>query len=313
MKAMRFHEYGTPDLLRYEDVERPVPGPGEALIRVAATSFNAVDAGIRAGTRQGPFPVTLPHIPGVDLAGTVEELGAGVAGVAVGENVVAFLPIVPDGAAAEYVVAPAEIVTGAPSRIPLADAAALPTVGLAACQMLFEHGGLQAGGRVLVNGAGGAVGLYAVQLAKDAGATVIATASPRSAARVEAAGADQVIDHTTTSVTKALGGLVDLVLNLAPIGPDEFNALPALVRDGGVVASSTLWMPAPGDEARGVRGVDVVTRSDAKDLARLVELIDAGDLRVDVAERVPLNELATIHTRSEAGDLSGKVVITVAA
>jgi NADPH:quinone reductase-like Zn-dependent oxidoreductase len=313
MKAMRFHEYGTPDLLRYEDVERPVPGPGEALIRVAATSFNAVDVGIRAGTRQGPFPVTLPHIPGVDLAGTVEELGAGVAGVAVGENVVAFLPIVPDGAAAEYVVAPAEILTGAPARIPLADAAALPTVGLAAWQMLFEHGGLQAGGRVLVNGAGGAVGLYAVQLAKHAGATVIATASPRSAARVEAAGADQVIDHTTTSVTAALGGLVDLVLNLAPIEPDEFNALPGLVRDGGVVASSTLWMPAPGDEARGVRGVDVVTRSDAKDLARLVELIDAGDLRVDVAERVPLNELATIHARSEAGDLSGKVVITVAA
>ena len=313
MKAIRFHEYGAPDVLRDEDVERPVPGPGEALIRVAATSFNAVDAGIRAGTRQGPFPVTLPHVPGVDVAGTVEELGAGVAGVAVGEDVVGFLPIVPDGAAAEYVVASAEILTRAPARIPLADAAALPTVGLAAWQGLFEHGGLEAGGRVLVNGAGGAVGSYAVQLAKHSGATVIASAGPRSAARVEALGADQVIDYTTTAVAGALDEQVDLVLTLAPIEPQEFNALPALVRDGGAVVSTTLWMPAPGDEARGVRGVDVVTRSDAKDLARLVELVDAGELRVEVAERAPLAELAGVHARGEAGELPGKVVIAVSA
>jgi len=109
VKAIRFHEYGAPEVLRHEDIERPVPGPGEALIRVAATSFNPVDAGIRAGTRQGPFPVALPHVPGADVAGTIEELGDGTAEVAVGEEVVGFLPIVPDGASAEYVVAPAEI------------------------------------------------------------------------------------------------------------------------------------------------------------------------------------------------------------
>jgi NADPH:quinone reductase-like Zn-dependent oxidoreductase len=312
MKAVRFHQYGAPDVLTYEDVERPVPGPGEALIRVAATSFNPVDAGIRSGARQGPFPVALPHVPGTDVAGTVEERGEGAAAVAVGEDVVGFLPIVPDGAAAEYVVAPVDILTKAPAAIPLADAAALPTVGLAAWQMLFEHGRLEAGQRVLVNGAGGAVGSYAVQLAKHAGATVIATAGPRSVARVEAAGADQVIDHTTTAVATALEERVGLVLNLAPIEPEEFNALPALVADGGAVVSSTLWMPAPSDEARGVRGVDVVTRSDAKDLARLVELIEAGELRVEVAERVPLSELASVHARGEAGEISGKVVITVA-
>jgi NADPH:quinone reductase-like Zn-dependent oxidoreductase len=313
MKAVRFHQYGAPDVLTYEDVERPGPGPGEALIQVAATSFNPVDAGIRSGARQGPFPVALPHVPGTDVAGTVEELGEGAAGIAVGVDVVGFLPIVPDGASAEYVVAPVEILTQAPAAIPLADAAALPTVGLAAWQMLFEHGRLEAGKRVLINGAGGAVGAYAVQLAKHAGATVIATAGPRSVARVEAAGADQVIDHTTTAVVAALEQRVDLVLNLAPIEPEEFNALPALVADAGAVVSSTLWMPAPADEARGVRGVDVVTRSDAKDLARLVELIDAGELRVDVAERVPLSQLARVHARGEAGDISGKVVITVAA
>lgn len=312
MKAVRFHQYGAPDVLTYEDADRPVPGPGEALIRVAATSFNPVDAGIRSGARQGPFPVTLPHVPGTDVAGAVEELGEGATGIAVGEDVVGFLPIVPDGASAEYVVAPVEILTKAPAAIPLADAAALPTVGLAAWQMLFEHGRLEAGQTVLVNGAGGAVGSYAVQLAKHAGATVIATAGPRSVARVEAAGADRVIDHTTTTAAAALEERVDLVLNLAPIEPEEFDALPALVADGGAVVSSTLWMPAPSDEARAVRGVDVVTRSDAKDLARLVELVDAGELRVEVAERVPLSELASVHARGEAGEISGKVVITVA-
>jgi NADPH:quinone reductase-like Zn-dependent oxidoreductase len=312
MKAVRFHQYGAPDVLIYEEVERAAPGPGEALIRVAATSFNPVDAGIRSGARQGPFPVALPHVPGTDVAGAVEELGQGAAAVAVGEDVVGFLPIVPDGASAEYVVAPVEVLTKAPAAIPLGDAAALPTVGLAAWQMLFEHGRLEAGQTVLVNGAGGAVGSYAVQLAKHAGATVVATAGPRSLARVEAAGADRVIDHTTTRVATALDERVDLVLNLAPIAPEEFNALPALVEDGGAVVSSTLWMPAPADEDRGVRGVDVVTRSDAKDLARLVELVDAGELRVDVAERVPLSELAGVHASGEAGDISGKIVITVA-
>jgi NADPH:quinone reductase-like Zn-dependent oxidoreductase len=233
-------------------------------------------------------------------------------GLGVGEDVVGFLPIIADGASAEYVIAPVEILTRAPSKIALAAAAALPTVGLAAWQGLFEHGGLEAGGRVLVNGAGGAVGAYAVQLAKHAGTTVIATAGPQSAARAEAAGADQVIDYTTTTVAAALDEQVDLLLTLAPIAPEEFNALPTLVRDGGAVVSTTLWMPAPGDEARGVRGVDVVTRSDAKDLARLVELVDAGELRVEVAERLPLAELATVHARAEAGELSGKVVIAVA-
>jgi len=309
MKAVRFHEYGDPDVLVYEEAERPAPGEGEVLVRVAATTFNPVDAGIRSGNRQGPFPVTLPHVPGIDLGGTVEELGEGVAGTAVGDQVIAFLPIVPDGAAAEYVVAPAEILAPAPSSISLADAAAMPTVGLAAWQALFEHGRLAAGQRVLVNGAGGAVGGYAVQLAKGAGADVLATASPRSIERVGAAGADEIIDYTTTGVAAALAEPVDVVLNLAPIEPEEFNRLTELVRPGGAVVSTTLWMPAPSDEQRGVRGVDVVARSDAKDLSRLVELVDRSELRVEVSERVPLSELAAVHARAEAGELPVKVLV----
>src|SRR5918994_5479507 len=104
MKAVRFHEFGDPDVLRYEDAEQPVPGAGQVRVRVAATTFNPVDDGIRGGYLRGPFPVTLPHVPGIEVAGTVDAVGDGVDGVAVGEEVIGFLPMVADGAAAEYVV-----------------------------------------------------------------------------------------------------------------------------------------------------------------------------------------------------------------
>lgn len=307
MKAVRFHEYGDPDVLRYEDVEEPVPGAGAVRIRVAATSFNPVDDGIRGGYLQGPFPLTLPHTPGIDVSGTVDALGEGVSSLEVGANVVGFLPMVADGAAAEYVIAAAEILARAPTNIPLPDSAALPMVGLTAWQALFEDAGLTAGQRVLINGAGGAVGGYAVQLAKRAGAHVIATASPRSRERVRTAGADELIDHTTSRVTVAEP--VDLLLNLARIPPEELAALAAHVRPGGVVVNTVPTIPTPANEQRGVRAVGVFVRSDAEQLSRLVELVDRGELRVDVAERVPLSELDALHARAAAGEVSGKVIV----
>jgi NADPH:quinone reductase-like Zn-dependent oxidoreductase len=309
MKAVRFHEYGAPDVLRYEDVEQPVPGAGQVRIRVAATSFNSVDGNIRGGFMQGPIPVELPHTPGIDVAGTVDELGEGVDGIQVGDEVIGFLPMDGNGAAAEYVLAPAEVLTPAPKSVPLADAAALPLVGLTARQALFDHGELRSGQRVLINGAGGAVGGYAVQLAKGAGAYVIATASPHSGDTVKSAGSDEVIDHTTTGVTAAVTEQVDVVLNLAPVDPAELAALVTLVRPGGVVVNTTVWMPAPTDEERGVRGINLFVRSDADQLAKLVALVDRGELRVDVAERVPLPELAALHARAAAGAVHGKVVV----
>lgn len=311
MQAVRFHEFGTPDVLRLEEVPLPQPGPGEVRVRVAATSFNAVDGNIRLGAMQGPFPVALPHTPGADLAGTVDALGDGVTGWSVGDRVVGFLPMVPDGAAAEQVLAPAEVLAAAPVAVPLVDAAALPLVGLTAWQALFDHGGLTAGQRVLVVGAGGAVGGYAVQLAAAAGAHVVATASPRSRDAVLAAGAAEVVDHTGTDLVTAVAEPVDLVLNLAPLEPAAFAALTDLVRDGGAVVSTTVWMPAPTDEARGVRGVDVYVRSDAGQLAELVARVDRGELRVAVAARVPLTQLADVHARAARGELPGKVVVTV--
>jgi NADPH:quinone reductase-like Zn-dependent oxidoreductase len=309
MKAVRFHEYGDPSVLRYEDAEQPVPAAGEVLIRVAATSFNGVDGNIRAGFMQGPIPVALPHTPGIDVAGTIAALGEGVSGFAVGDPVVGFLPMTGAGAAAEYVVAPAGILAAAPASVPLADAAALPTVGLTAWQALFDHAKLTAGQRVLINGAGGAVGGYAVQLAKHAGAYVIATATARSSETAAKAGADEIIDHTRTDVPAAVTEPVDVVLNLAPVEPAQLAALVTVIRPGGVLVNTTVWMPAPSDQERGVRGIDLYVRSDAAQLARLVALTDAGSLRVDVAQRVPLAELAGVHAQAAAGTLPGKTVI----
>ncbi len=312
MKAVRFHQYGAPEVLRVEEVAAPRPAAGQVRVRVAATSFNNVDGNVRAGFMQGPIPVALPHTPGRDVAGTVDALGEGVTGLSVGDEVVGFLPMVEDGATAELVLIAADALTAAPTSVPLADAAALPVVGLTAWQALFDHAGLSAGQRVLINGAGGAVGRHAVRLAKHAGATVVATVSPRSRAAVEAAGADVLVDHAAEDLLEAVTEPVDVLLNLAPVDPERLAALVALVADGGVAVSTTVWMPAPSDAERDVRGIDLFVRNDEAQLAQLVELVDAGVLTVDVADRVPMGELAGVHAAAAAGTLAGKTVVLVA-
>ena len=308
MKAIRYHEYGDPGVLRYEDVERPEPAAGEVLVEVAATSFNPVDAGIRAGYLRQVFPVSLPHVPGIDVAGKVAALGAGVTGWTVGEQVIGFLPMVQDGAAAEFVTASAEILAPAPTAIPLAHAAALPAAAQTAWQALFEHADLRGGQRVLINGAGGGVGGYAVQLAKRAGAFVIATAGPRSAEAVRAQGADQIIDYTATTPADALTEPVDAVLNLVAAAEPEMVALTALIRDGGVIVTTAT--PAAGDAGRGVRAVSMQLRTDADQLGNIAKLVDAGELRVEISASYPLSQAAEVHELSAAGRIRGKVLLT---
>ena len=215
MKAVRYRSYGDSGVLVYEDAGRPVAGAGQVVVKVAGAAFNPVDVAIRAGFMQQVFPLAFPHIPNFDVAGVVAEVGEGVSGWSAGDAVVAFLPMTAPGAAAEYVAAPAEVLAAAPRTVELADAAALPSAGLTAWQSLFEHAGLKEGQSVLINGAGGAVGGYAVQLARQAGATVIATASARSAGRIRSYGADQIIDYTATTLLQAVAGQrFDVVLNL---------------------------------------------------------------------------------------------------
>jgi NADPH:quinone reductase-like Zn-dependent oxidoreductase len=307
MKAIQFSEVGGPEVLRSVDIEQPEPAAGQVRVRVAASAFSAADAGMRAGFL--PIPIVLPHVPGYDVSGTVDALGAGVDGLAIGDAVIGFLPMERDGGAAEYVVAPAEALVAAPTSIPLADAAALPSVALTAWQALVDDGGLQSGQRLLVVGAGGVVGKYAIQLAKQIGAHAIATASPRSAEAVRAAGADEVVDHTTTDLVDAVTEPVDVLLNLAPIEPAEFTRLVTLVRDGGVVVSTTAWMAAPDDAARGVRSAVVFVLPNRDRLARLVAMVDDGSLHVEVTRRIPLAELPALHAEAAAGRITGKVVV----
>jgi NADPH:quinone reductase-like Zn-dependent oxidoreductase len=311
MKAMRFHEYGAPNVLRYEDIDPPIPGPGEVRIAVAATSFNRFDAALRVGFFREMLDLTLPHVPGIDVSGTIDALGADVSDLQVGDAVIGILQPLTDGSAAEYVVAPADLLAAAPTTLALADAAALPVAALTAWQALFEHAELGAAQRLLVNGAGGAVGGHAVQLAKRAGAHVIATASPRSVERVGAAGADEIIDHTAASVADAVVDPVDVVLNVTPAAaPEELVPIAALIRPGGIVVSTTT--PVSADDERGVRAAQVYVRRDVGQLAEIVALVDAGELRVDIADRRPLADLGAIHAEAEDDGLPGKVVVVVA-
>jgi NADPH:quinone reductase-like Zn-dependent oxidoreductase len=308
MKAVRYHSYGDSDVLVYEETERPVAGAGQVVLEVAGAAFNPLDVAIRAGFVRQTFPVELPHIPGYDVAGVITEVGEGVTGWSAGDAVVAFLPVAAPGAAAEYAVAPAEALAAAPRVIELADAAALPSVGLTAWQSLFEHARLQAGQSILINGAGGAVGGYAVQLASQAGATVTATASARSADRIRSYGADRIIDYVTAPLPQSVAGQqFDVVLNLVRTDPQETARLAGLVTDGGAFVSTTF--PDLDDAGRGVRVVSVFSRSDAGQLAELVARIDAGHLKAESAGRRPLTDIAAVHDEAVAGRLPGKTVL----
>lgn len=271
MKIARIHEFGDAHVIRLDDAPLPVPGPSEVLVQVAATSFNPTEGWLRRGVV--PVPVTLPFALGWDVAGTVVESG---------ERVVGFLD---GGAAAEFVVAPRERLVAAPRSVPLSHAAALPLAGLTAWQAVAQAR-LRPGERVLVNGAGGGIGGFVVQLAKRAGAHVIATASPRSAAVVKALGADEVVDYTLVPLPQD----ADVVLNL--VGTADVPA-------GGRIVSVTTKI-----------GTHVIARYDRAALAELVALVDSGELALDVTEVLPLDAIRDVHRRSEAGGIRGKIVLT---
>jgi NADPH:quinone reductase-like Zn-dependent oxidoreductase len=218
------------------------------------------------------------------------------------------LPLDADGAAAEYVIAPADTLTAAPKSVPLADSAALPTVGLTAWQALFEVASLTAGQTILINGAGGAVGGYAVQLAKQADAVVTATASTRSADRLRRYGADRIVDYIDYTTTPLVAGApFDVVLNLVSTSPEDTVGLVGLVADGGHYVGT--MTSGEQDAERRVRAQRVFVRSDPVQLANLVSRVDAGALSIDVADRRPLADVAAVHDDSDANRLPGKTIL----
>ncbi|RAO24713.1 NADPH:quinone reductase [Micromonospora noduli] len=304
MHAIRMHEYGGPEVLRYEEAPVPVPGSGEVLIKVAGTSFNPADAVIRAGVLHHSHPVRMPHIPGTDVAGTIVELGPGVTGHAVGDRVIAALPRPADGATGEFTLALAAMVVPAPTSIPLADAAALPIAGLTAWQGIHDHLRVRPGQRILVNGAGGGVGRLAVQFAKLAGATVLGVAGPASITAAQSAGPDQILDYTLDRLTEP----VDAVFNTAPIDGSGMNRLVALIEPGGRLVSIT--SAAATDRRPAVRATVMTVRRDPAHLDEIARRVDADGVSPGVSERLPMTEIVEVHRRHAAGRLSGKVVLS---
>jgi NADPH:quinone reductase-like Zn-dependent oxidoreductase len=309
MKAVRYHSYGASDVLVYEEADRPKAGAGQVVVQVAGAAFNPVDASLRQGYLTEVFKLVLPHVPCYDVSGVITEVGEDVSGWSVGDAVVAFLPIASPGAAAEYATVPAVALAAAPRTGELADAAALPSVGLTAWQALLEQVGLKSDQSVLINGAGGGVGGYAVQLAVQAGAIVTATASARSRDRIHAYGAHRIIDYTATPLQEAVAGQqFDVVFNLVPQPtPEDVARLVDLVADGGAFANTI--PPPPEGAERGVRTIQVFVDSDTEQLSELVRRVDAGDLKIDVAQRRPLAELRAVHDDAAAGQLPGKTVL----
>lgn len=198
MKAVRIHAYGGPEVLVYEDAPRPMPATGEILVKVYATSVNPADRAVRAGSLSRRINFALPFIPGFDIAGVVETIGPEVTTLAVGEAVYGYSNILRQGAYAEYALVSVSEIAPKPRSLDFIASAAVPVVGLTAWQGLFDAGGLQAGQTVLIHGAGGGIGAFAVQFAVTKGARVLATASSDKLPLLRELGVTEAIDYTTT-------------------------------------------------------------------------------------------------------------------
>lgn len=314
MKAVRIHGYGGGEVLRYEDVPRPAPGDGEVLVRVHAAGVNAVDWKIRAGYLKEMIPYPLPVILGLDFSGTIAALGAGVSGRTVGEAVYGRIDLARLGAYAEYaVVRPGEF-TAKPRSLDHAHAAAVPLPALAAWQSMIAGAagapaiGVAAGDRVLIHGAAGGVGSFAVQLARWRGAQVVATTRGAGLAFVRELGADQVIDYTAERFEE-VSGPVDAVLDL--IGGEVQTRSWSVLRPGGTLATTVGLVPAGDAPVRDARAISVMARTDVGQLDEISRLIDAGTLRPRVQAVLPLADAAQALARLESGEVLGKIVLAV--
>src|SRR5258708_3153857 len=243
MQAVQIHRYGGPEELTLEQAPRPVPQAGEVLLRVYAAGVNPLDWKIRQGLMQAFQPITFPYIPGIEGAGVVEEVGPGVAADLVGQAVIWQTT---SGAYAEYLTVSVEDFARKPKSLSFVEAAAVPVGATTAWRALFEHGGLISGQRVLIQGAAGGVGVFAVQLAKWKGAQVIGTAATANLDFVRSLGADTVVDYTTTPIESVVRD-VDLVLD--GVGGETLLSSLAALRPGGTLIS--IAGPPPQEEAQG--------------------------------------------------------------
>lgn len=308
MKAIRLYGQRGPDQIVFEDAPQPQPGVGEVLIRVHATSVMWQEP-TWPETWKTPAGIERQHpIPGHDVSGEIVEVGPGVTSVAVGEAVYALTEFWRDGAAAEYTVARATDVAPKPRTLGHIQAAGVPLVGLTAWQALFEHAGLTSGQSLLIHGAAGGVGSMAVQMAKWAGATVIATASARNHEFLRTLGADEIVDYTTTRFEEVVRN-VDMVLDT--IGGETVARSWHIVKKGGLLLS--VFSPPSQEQAAafGVRAFFFIVKPNREQLIHIGNLIDTGQLR-PITERVfPLSEASQAFEQALQGHTRGKIILRV--
>jgi len=307
MKAVRVHQFGGIESIQYEDVPRPVPGDGQVLVQVKAAGVGPWDVLVREG--QSALHQPLPLILGSDIAGIITDVGPGVTDFHPGDAVFGVTNPLFIGGYAEYAVADAGMIAIKPQRLGYVEAASVPVVASTAWQMVYEHGGVDQTKTVLVQGAAGNVGAYAVQFAKRAGATVIATVFTRDVDYVRSLGADQVIDVQTTRFEEHA---LDIDVVLDTVGGATLTRSFTVLKPGGVLVSS-VTTPDPEEAARrGVHAVFFYVNVTTEGLNKIAELLDAGALRTQIGEAIPLSEARLAHEMLAGKPYKlGKIVLIV--
>jgi NADPH:quinone reductase-like Zn-dependent oxidoreductase len=307
MKAIIFHEYGAPDVLKEEDVAIPVIHDDEVLVEMYATSVNPVDCYIRSGQVQEMFPVSLPHIPGTDIAGIVQVTGKNVDHVQPGDRV---FGLVSSGSYAAYARVDKSAVVSFSPEISFTEAGALPGVSITAWQSLFHYGKLRKGDRILIHAGAGGVGHIAIQLAKWAGAYVIATASPQNYDFVTQLGADEVIDYTVVDFANVVQA-VDIVIDA--IGGEVEKKSFKVLKEGGKLISLINPAITGGVSENNVDAQFAFIQPRTSDFMQIESLVREQKLKVHISGIVPLTEEGAIeaHRRSETRHVNGKLVIQI--
>jgi len=310
MKAIRIHAYGGPESMQPEDAPVPACGAGDLLVRVVAAGVNPVDWKMRTGVMAPQIPKSFPITLGFDAAGIVTAVGGEVAGFELGDEVCFYAEFARGGTYAEYVAVGASQVAKKPRSASFAAAAALPMAGQAAWTALIETARVERDMRVLIHGGAGALGTVAVQLAKEHGAHVTATASGNGLALVKSLGADEVIDYRTQRFEQ-IARDIDIVLDT--LGGPTQEASWATMRKGGILVATAMPPSAERATAAGVRAAFVFTQPRGEVLAQLVERVDDGRLRIAVGQEFALADAAQAHRLGESGKARGKMILHVAA
>jgi len=300
MKAVVLNEYGGPDKLKYEDVPDPVPGNGEVLVRMTATSVNPIDYKMRSGAVKDYFPLDLPAILGRDVSGIVRDVGSGVSGFNPGDKVIAL----GTKTYAELTVVTAKDLALVPEKLDLVNAGALPLVVLTGEQLITRGTKIQSGQTVLVTGAVGNVGRSAVWTAKKTGATVIAGVKKSQLKEAEDLGADQLLALDDRAAVDKLG-FIDAIADT--VNGETAQRLLAKVKQGGVFAS-VLGPPANAKLHPTVQIEPIQVKPDAAMLRSLAEDVAAGRFEIPIDRMVPLADAAAAHAAAEKGGI-GKILL----